>query len=271
MPTEPTPLQPEPNPIGGETPGATSGTTPNPVPDPVSGGAPQSVPPHPDNARAGLRDTLPMLLGVFPFGMVSGAVAVMAGLSPLEAMGMSVIVYAGASQLAALQLLVAGAPAWLIIVTAAVVNMRFLMYSAATAPLFRHLPWPRKTAYAFLLTDQAAIFSLAYHSPERPVRDGHYYLASAVSLGLTWHLGTAAGIYLGAATPQSGLLDFVVPMVFLSLLIPGLKDFSSVAAAVVAGIVVVAGASLPMNLGLLVASAAGIVVGVVVESITGGG
>lgn len=229
----------------------------------------QPQPAPPDNFKAGVRDALPMLLGVFPFGMVSGAVAVQAGLSAAEAMGMSLIVYAGASQLAALQLLMTGSPAWLIVVTAAVVNMRFLMYSAATAPLFRHLPWPRKSAYAFLLTDQAAIFSLAYYNRERPIRDGRYYLGSALSLWLTWHAGAAVGIYLGASTSQAGIFGFAVPMVFLTLLIPNLKDWSTVAAAVTATVVVIAGASLPMNLGLLAASVAGIIIGILVESLTG--
>lgn len=220
-----------------------------------------------DSLRIAFLDVLPMLLGVFPFGMVTGAVATQVGLSPLEAMGLSIIVYAGASQLAALQLLAAGAPIWLVVVTAAVVNMRFLMYSAATAPLFTHLSWLRKTAYAYLLTDQGALFSLAHYHHGRPVGQGRYYMWAAFILWLTWQLGTGAGIYLGAAAPQGGLFSFVVPMVFLSMLVPGLTDPATVAAAGVSTVVVVAAAGLPMNLGLLLASLAGILAGVIVEGV----
>ena len=220
-----------------------------------------------DSLRIAFRDVLPMLLGVFPFGMVTGAVATQAGLNPLEAMGLSVIVYAGASQLAALQLLAAGAPLWLVVVTAAVVNMRFLMYSAATAPLFKHLSWLRKTAYAYLLTDQGALFSLAHYRDGRPVGQGRYYMWAAFFLWFTWQLGTGAGVYLGATAPQGGLFSFVIPMVFLSMLIPGLTDPATVAATGVSTIVVVAAAGLPMNLGLLLASLAGIVAGVIVEGV----
>lgn len=46
---------------------------------------------------AGARAALPILLGVVPFAMISGAAAVSVGLSAFEAVGMSFIVFAGAS------------------------------------------------------------------------------------------------------------------------------------------------------------------------------
>lgn len=239
-----------------------------PTADPRRPAAP-IAPADPDPAGvflAGARAAVPMMLGVFPFGMVSGAVAAATGLSPVEALGMSLAVYAGASQLAAVQLYGAGAPPWLIVLTAAVVNLRFTMYSAAIAPYFRHLSWRRKALYSYLLTDQAFAFATHYYDRlSRPVREGWYYLGVALSLCATWQAGTALGVFLGARAPESGILGFMIPLVFLSLLIPALENRAAVAAAVTSGAVAVLAAGLPMNLGLMTAALAGIVVGLAAE------
>jgi hypothetical protein len=57
---------------------------------------------------AGFRAQAPFLLGVVPFGLVSGLAAVKLGAPPLVAACMSFIVYAGASQLVAMDLYARG-------------------------------------------------------------------------------------------------------------------------------------------------------------------
>jgi predicted branched-subunit amino acid permease len=72
-----------------------------------------------NNARssfyAGARATLPVLLGIVPFGVITGVAMVASGIPPLVAMLMSVVVFAGASMVASAQLLTSQAPALLII------------------------------------------------------------------------------------------------------------------------------------------------------------
>ena len=58
----------------------------------------------------GVRDQLPLQLGVVPFGVVFGVIGTSAGLSPLEAVLMSSLVFGGASQIVFVQLWAAGAP-----------------------------------------------------------------------------------------------------------------------------------------------------------------
>ena len=43
----------------------------------------------------GLRSVMPLLLGVAPFGVIYGVVALQSGIPPLAAMAMSSIVFAG--------------------------------------------------------------------------------------------------------------------------------------------------------------------------------
>ncbi|MEX2356296.1 MAG: AzlC family ABC transporter permease, partial [Thermaerobacterales bacterium] len=214
------------------------------------------------------RACLPLTLGVFPFGVVTGTVAMDLGLTQVQAMGLSLFVYAGASQLAALHLFAGNAPFSVILLTVAIINLRFTMYSAALAPLFRVLSPGRKAVYAQLLTDHSFALTIhRYHDRrrDRALTKGWYYLGLALTMYLTWQLGTLAGVLVGTKIPDTGLVDFAVPMIFLVLLFPALSDRPAVAAATVSGVVAVAGANLPMNLGLIMAALCGMTAGLVAE------
>src|SRR3990172_6826872 len=113
---------------------------------------------------AGLRAELPILLGVVPFGMIYGALAVGAGLPPEAALAMSSIVFAGSAQFVATPLFSAGTPWLVILLTTLVVNLRHMLYSASVAPYTKPLrPW-WKWLLAYLLTDEAyAVTIIHYH------------------------------------------------------------------------------------------------------------
>ena len=102
---------------------------------------------------AGLRDQVPFILGIIPFGLITGAAAISAGVDPWLSMAMSVIMFAGSAQLAAISLLAQHAPGGIVVLTVLVVNLRMMMYSAACAPYFRQTPRLRKWLFAYLLTD----------------------------------------------------------------------------------------------------------------------
>ena len=82
--------------------------------------------------HSGARELLPVAPGILAWGLVTGVAMVKSGLSVPLALLMSLIVYAGSAQLAALPLIAASAPAWIIAVTALATNMRFVIYGAAT-------------------------------------------------------------------------------------------------------------------------------------------
>ena len=103
----------------------------------------------------GVRDMAPMMLGVIPFGMVCGVGAIAAGASPIAALAMSMIMFSGAAQIVATQLLVAGAPFAVILLSCLVVSLRLLMYSATMAPYLRPLDHRWRNLLSFVLTDQA--------------------------------------------------------------------------------------------------------------------
>lgn len=211
---------------------------------------------------SGFKASGPLLLGVFPFAMIAGTMAVAAGLSAWASQGLSLFIFAGASQLAIVDLIGKQAPVIILILTALVINMRFMIYSAGLAPHFKGVGKKRKALFSYLLTDQAYMLSVANFEKGGERRQGlWYYFGVATSLWLVWQIGTAAGIFLGKGAPESWGLDFAVPLSFIALLVPALKDRACGVAALAAAIAVVLADTLPMNLGLIVATVIGVFAG----------
>ena len=214
---------------------------------------------------AGARDQLPLLLGVVPFGLIFGALAVSAGLPAFEAQAFSVFIFAGSAQFVAIGLVAGQTPALLIVATILVVNLRHMLYSAALGPHVQHLSLRWKVPLAWLLTDEAfATASLRYRRDDR--QHAHwYFLGTGLTLWSSWQLSTLLGIALGARIPESWSLDFALPLTFLAILVPQVRDRPSLAAALSAGVLAVALAAMPLKLGLMVSILVGVGVGALFE------
>lgn len=213
--------------------------------------------------RSGVIAVGPIIVGVIPFGLVFGAAAVDGGLSLIETQAFSVGIFAGASQIAALELLIDGSAVWLAVVTALVINLRMLMYSASLAPYFSHLPLRERLGGAYLITDQAYAVSVVRFDEGWPVaRRLRFYLGAGMALWTVWQLTTLLGGLVGKGLPDDVPLDFAIPLVFLALLIPTLQNLPTVLAAVTAGIVATSAAEVGAgDVSILAGALAGIAVG----------
>ena len=210
----------------------------------------------------GFAEMVPANVGLTPFGLVCGVGAAAAGANLAGALGMSAIIFSGAAQVLAIQLLAAGAPLAVIVLTCFVAGLRFLMYSAAMAPYLRPLPARWQKALAFLLTDQAFASSLRhFDAGADPRRGALHFLGAGFALWAWWQVTNVVGFFTGNLIPASWSLDFAVPLCFIGLLVPALRSSPAVAAALTAGIAVVLLESLPMRLNLIVAGLLGIAVG----------
>ncbi len=214
----------------------------------------------------GVRTTLPILLGVFPSGMLYGVLAIQAGLSIAQGQGMSLIVFAGSAQFIMLQLLIANAPVVIIVLTALVVNLRHALYSASIAPYLKRLSIGWKLALGYLLVDEAYSIGVAHFMQDdeahRTVSNGRWFqLGSGLSLWTCWQVSTALGIVFGQGIPSSWSLDFALPLTFIALVVPMIKDRAGLAAALVGGVLAVALFGLPYKLSIIAAALAGIAAG----------
>ena len=215
---------------------------------------------------AGMRAELPILLGVVPFGLIYGVLAIGAGLPPAAAMAMSSIVFAGSAQFVGAGQFQTLTPPVIIVLTTLVVNLRHMLYSASLAPYLRHLSRGWQMLLAYLLTDEAYAVVIVHYDQPGPITHKHwFFLGAGLTLWTVWQGSTAVGIFLGGQVPESWALDFSLALTFIGLVVPALRDRAAVAAAVVAGITAVLAADLPLQLGLMAAALAGIAAGLVAE------
>lgn len=210
----------------------------------------------------GVRDELPILLGVAPFGMIYGVLALAAGLPPVTAQAMSSIVFAGSAQFMVVQLIGLGTPMIVLFITGVVINLRHALYSASIAPHLKCLSPAWKAILSYLLTDEAyAVAITHYNQPGNDHGRHWYFLGAGLTLWTAWQVSTAVGIFLGAQVPSSWSLDFTLALTFIALLVPSLRDRAGFIAAVTAGVIAVLAAGLPYKLGLLSAALIGILAG----------
>ena len=231
-------------------------------PDPASSGA---------VFLSGARAIAPVALALAPLGMAFGTSAVGSGLSMLQALGMSAFILSGAAQLAALPLVSADASVAVVVLTVLVINLRFVLYSASLAPQFKNLSAGWKALLSYLIIDQA--YAEAITRFERGEVAEHarrwYFLGVTLPIVAVWLACTVGGVYLGSWVAEGWSLDFVLPLIFIAIAVPAVKNRATGAAALFAGITALFAASMPLNLGLLTAALVGVSGGLVAESVIG--
>ncbi len=214
----------------------------------------------------GVARAAPIVMGYIPIGFAYGVLAQQAGLSLFNTLAMSVIVYAGSSQLIATGLFAAGIPAWSIIATTFVVNLRHLLFSAALSPYLKGWRKREVAAFAYELTDESfALHSAAFVARMPPKAE---IFAINVTAQLSWILGGALGAVVGGwITDVKPLaLDYTLPAMFIGLLVMQIKVRREIVVAVLSGLLAVA-----MTVGgfgrwsVIVATLFGATLGIVLE------
>jgi predicted branched-subunit amino acid permease len=218
--------------------------------------------------REGAREGLPMAIGIAAWGLVAGVAMAKSGMGVALAIFMAVLVYAGTAQIAALPLIAAGAPMWVIWATTLCISLRFIAFSFHYRPYFAHLPRRRRIALSFLMGDSNfALFIRRF--PEHVPGDSHedYFLGTAVVTFGVWQLAIITGIVAGHGIPTAWGLGFAGTMALLALTCTQLRSPSTWVAAVVAACAAVAAYAIPMKLNIVVAIAAAIAFGVLADRV----
>ncbi|GMQ79108.1 MAG: AzlC family ABC transporter permease [Anaerolineae bacterium] len=217
---------------------------------------------------SGFKAVLPIQVGVIPFGMIYGVLALDAGLTAAQAQAMSFIVFAGSAQFIMAQLFDAQTSTLVIILTAAMVNLRHMLYSASISSAFSRLSLRWRLFLAYFLTDEAYAVSITrFHEGIGAHSKRYYYLGAGIGLWGIWQASTAAGILIGARIPAEWSLDFFVALTFIALVVPSVKDWAGLIAALTAGVASIFAFDLPYGLGLIVAALIGITAGLVAERV----
>lgn len=216
----------------------------------------------------GLAASLPIVMGYFPIAFSFGVAATRGGFTGVEATVLSLIIYAGASQFLALALLSSGAPVLVAAFTLIAMNLRHVLYGPALMREAGERAGTRHAwAWAWGLTDE--VFGQALGSLARGQRFSEPYM---FGLGLgayaAWVLGTIVGAYAGGGALEgwpavNAGLGFMLPALFLSLLL-SILNRRQLPVIVVAGAVTVVGTlAISSTSGILLGMLAGAVAGVV--------
>lgn len=217
---------------------------------------------------AGCRDGFPLAVSILPFGTILAATAVGVGFSPLQTIVMGAVIFGGVAQAAVIDLTSRSSSIAVIAFTGLVVNIRYVMYSGSLAPHFQRLSARRRSLLSTLLVDQVYALAITKFQSNAETSTWWYYLGAGVTMWLAWVGSHTVGAVVGSRIPDTLQLEFVLPLVFVSLLFTAVEDTPTKAAAVVAAVTAIAGTSLPLNAGLIVGAIAGVIAGLVTEAIT---
>ena len=215
---------------------------------------------------AGARDTVPMLVGAAPFGMIFGTLVATSLLAPWQGQLMSMSVFAGSSQFIAVGLVAGHASLLVIWLTTFIVNLRHMLYAAALLPKVASLPARWRWTLGFLLTDETFAVVNGYYARHPVAPLGHwYFLGSGLAMYANWQAWTLVGLAFGAVFPQlqSLGLDFAMVATFIAIIVPQLARLPHLGAALAAGLFAWLLRGLPYKLGLMAAVLIGVTVGLV--------
>jgi predicted branched-subunit amino acid permease len=228
---------------------------------------------HPEFAK-GARELAPQALGIAAWGLVTGVAMVKSGMSVFECVVMTLVVFAGSSQLAAIPLIIAGAPAWVILATGFCVNLRFVVFSLHLRPYLIHLPLWRRLGHGYMTADVSyVLFIKRFAQPGTSPQDRlaqEAYLAGNDGLNwFSWVTCSLLGITLANGIPPAWGLGFAGILCLLGILCSLASTRMRVLSGLVAGAAGVTAYALPLKLNIVVAIAAAVILCLTVERVRG--
>lgn len=216
----------------------------------------------------GMRDTVPLILGAIPFGILFGALGISAGLSPMAVIGFSLFVFAGSSQFIGANLVAQAVAMPFIWMTTFIVNLRHALYAASLGPYMKDLPQRWLIPLAFWLTDETYAVVIRNYQEGKP--HAHWYhLGSSIAMYSNWNFSTWIGILAGTqfkGLAESGL-DFAMVVTFIGIVVPLIINRPMLVCALVSGVTAVLANPLENKIGLIIAAVAGIAAGIIVETL----
>ena len=206
-----------------------------------------------------LRAAIPLFIPAIPFALVLGVAITDSAMPTPVAWSTNLFVFAGAAQLATVSL--AATATWLTLVaTAAVINLRHVMYSAALSPRFSDQPrWFRWIGPFFLIDQLFALTSARVSMPGPQWR--RFYLSAGIFYFTAWTASVTIGLAVGSSIPTEWRLDVAPAIMFAGLVVLGLVNRPGIVAAVVGAGVCLLALEVPNNGGILIGALSGVVAG----------
>ena len=213
--------------------------------------------------KQGVLEELPLQLGVFPFGIIYGIMAIESGLTPMQAFLMSSIIFGGASQIAFVQLISNATPFGVIVTTVGAINSRHFLYSISMMDFLKNLSLKWRIGLAYLLTDEAYAISIRRFINEPNKSFIHFHLlGTGITLFLSWQISTLTGVLLGGDLPQFLDLQFIIPLTFIAIIVPMIKSISTLLVVITSSFSGLILKNLDIQFWIIVSGIIGVMVGI---------
>jgi len=167
----------------------------------------------------GLRDVVPMALGVALYGVAFGLLAAQAGMTTVQTGVMGTIVFSGSAQFVAVERIAAGAGALTALVAGVALNLRILLMTASLRDVLAGRPFWQKLLGVHMTSDESWALLHATRANGTPV--GYWYLIGAgAGVMLAWVVSTTVGVGFASAIPAPRALgiDFAFTAAFIAIL-----------------------------------------------------
>tara|TARA_B100000767_G_scaffold208732_1_gene195683 strand:+ start:915 stop:1613 length:699 start_codon:yes stop_codon:yes gene_type:complete len=210
----------------------------------------------------GIIDVSPLMIPVFPFGIIYGVIGMELGIGAYMTLGLSIVIFGGASQIVLLQLFSGGASSLVILSSVGAVNSRHLLYGAVLSEYLSSLKITWKIILSYVMTDQAFAVSNNYFKKNDNVQNKHYHLLGAgFTCWIIWQISTILGIVLGSVVPEELGLSFTISLTFLALLINDFRKFKNIIVMLVSGVIATIGYNtIPFKAYIIVAALSALIV-----------
>jgi predicted branched-subunit amino acid permease len=203
---------------------------------------------------------------IFTWALVTGMAMAESSLSTSQAIGMSFLVYAASAQLAALPLIAGDFPLWTIFVTAIIVNLRFVVFSAGIQPYFKNKSFWKRSVLGYLNGDlNFALFMSRFPKYQKNPTHLPFFLGMSLTNWSIWQIGSLVGIFLAGAVPDAWGLGFAGTLALIAILLPMLDHLSARLAALSALLVALLADGLPYKLSIVLAVIVAILVGIMCD------
>jgi predicted branched-subunit amino acid permease len=210
---------------------------------------------------------LPVAPGISAWGLMTGVAMMNSGLSLVESLSMALLVFAGSSQLAAMPLIIAGAPMWVVLATGFCVNLRFVVFSIHLRPYMMHQPLWRRLASGYFTADLSYVMFTKHFTKPAPAHDAvalraqEAYLAGNCCVNwLSWVVPCVAGVALANWIPPQWGLSFAGILALVGICCSLASSRLRKVSAGIAGAAAVVAFALPLKLNILVAIGVAVVV-----------
>lgn len=205
-----------------------------------------------DEFWRGVKDLLPLAPGFAAWALVTGALTAQAGIPTGYAVALTVLIYAGSAQLAALPLIAANAPLWLILVTAFCVNLRFVIFSLYWRDVFRRFHFGQRMALAYFCSDvNYVLFVRRYADPAHGAGNLAYFWGLSAVNFLFWNAPAIAGILAAEHIPAEWNIQFAGTLAVLAVLCSLIRTRACAVVMLVSAGVALATAFLPFRLNIV--------------------